>query len=92
MKLEIPAIARGRTEFILNTSYALLMKRTWNEEEIYIAMNFSSSKEQTLSLEGINAVILHDLETGEGKAIIQDGNGGKEIVLPPYAIVVMANE
>lgn len=52
---------------------------------MYIAMNFSASKEQTISLNVNGLTIAHDLEVEEGAAALD----GATLILPPYAIVIL---
>ena len=90
-KLQIPAIARGKTEFLYNNSNVCLMKREWEEDTIYIAINFSSAKPQTLALDDLDVSIIADLETGMEKAEILTDENGRYLQMPSYAIVIMAN-
>jgi hypothetical protein len=67
------------------------MKREWEEDTIYIAINFSSAKPQTLALENLDVSIIADLETGLEKAEILTDENGRYLQMPSYAIVIMAN-
>lgn len=85
IRLAEPAIARGENAYLHVDDWTCVMSRTLGEETVYIAMNFSASKEQTIALtvDGLN--IAHDLETDAGTATLQ----GTTLTLPPYAIVIL---
>ena len=85
VRLKHPAIARGENEYVHVDDWTCVMKRTLGEEQVYIAMNFSSSKPQTVALPAEELAIADDLETGAESAAID----GTTLALPPYAIVIL---
>ncbi len=85
IRLENPAIARGENKFILDDKWVCAMERTYGEETLVIAMNFSASKEKSVELPIENMQIAHDLEVGEGAAFLD----GSMLTLPPYGIVIL---
>ena len=84
-RLQHPAIARGENAYLHVDDWTCLMQRTLGEDTVYIAMNFSASKEQTITLPVSGVSIANDLETGDGAALLEGAN----LTLPPYAIVIL---
>lgn len=94
LKKQVPAIARGTHETMYQDSFLCLLRRDWQGESFYIAMNFSSTNPLELALPaGDDAyAILGDLETGDDRARLETGENETRVILPPYAIVVIANK
>ena len=91
MKKQVPAIARGAHATVYYDNFLCLLRRDWQSESVYIAMNFSSS--QTLSLdlpeELASPAILYDLETGSEACALDAAH--RSVCLPPYAVVVISH-
>ena len=89
LKKQIPAIARGAHETICNDDFLCLLRRDWEGESVYIAINFSPADTLTLPLsEAISQpVILGELSADGGACALE----GAEITLPPYTIAVLGN-
>ena len=84
-RLQHPAIARGENAYLHVDDWTCLLQRTLEGTTVYIAMNFSPSKEQTITLPVSGVSIANDLETGDGAAVLEGAN----LTLPPYAIVIL---
>ena len=91
MKRQFPAIARGERETVFADGFLCLLRRDWQGESVYIAMNFSSSQTLTLDLpEELDApAIGFDLETGDQSAALS--GDGRSVSLPPYAVAVIGH-
>ncbi|MBR4080613.1 MAG: hypothetical protein IKK21_02355 [Clostridia bacterium] len=85
VRLRHPAIARGDNTWIHVDDWTCVMQRTLGEDTLYIAMNFSSSKAQTIELPVDGLAIAEDVETGTEVAALT----GATLTLPPYAIVIL---
>jgi len=87
LKLEVPAIARGKSEFVLADNFQCVIKRVWNEQVCYIAINFSTTEameyacESGFSLAGSLTVSVDNVQTD-----------GETAVIPPYGIAVFTEE
>lgn len=87
LKLAVPAIARGKSEFVLEDSFQCVIKRVWNEQICYIAINFSTTEameyvcESGFSLAGSLTVSVDNVQTD-----------GETAVIPPYGIAVFTEE
>ena len=90
IKKQGPAIARGAHATLYPDNSLCLLRRTWQEERVYIAMNFSSSQTLTLALPGelASPEILFDLEVAGESASLSET--GENLSLPPYAIVIIS--
>ena len=85
LKKQFPAIARGAHETVYNDEYLCLLKRDWQGESIYIAINFSSTDALTLALpEAMN--LQSELTADDGACSLED----TELTLPPYTIAILA--
>lgn len=89
VKLDYPLIARGENSFIYSDGNVCVLKKELNGECLYVAMNFSASKTESVMLEINDLAICADLETGDEHAAVQEQDGKTCITLPPYAIIVM---
>lgn len=89
LKLSVPSIAWGENEFVYTDGDLCVMKRTWNGEESYIAVNFSSKATHTYELEAEGLTLAGQLDAFEEKAEVEMGASGAALTLPPYAVVVL---
>ncbi len=92
LKLEVPSIARGRNEWICEDDDFCVMKRTWEGEVCYIAINFSSSKsvQHQLEVEGLRLAGV--LDVGEEVSAAVTTERGCTLNLAPYGIAVLVVE
>ena len=92
LKKQVPAIARGEHTTVYSDDFLCLLRRDWQDEQVYIAMNFSPTDTLTLSLpeELANPVLLGELEAADGAALLDAENA--VISLPPYGIVVLGGQ
>ena len=88
-----PAIARGTVENFSpeDNSYVAVLRKTWQEEQIVIVMNFDSFA-QTVVLDG-SLGIQNGIQAGlyaqdVTKGASYDATSGS-ITLPPYSIVIL---
>ena len=91
LKKQIPAIARGAHTTVFNDEFLCLLRRDWQGEQVYIAINFSASETLDLTLpEELGApVILGELNASGDACLL--GAEHAAISLPPYAIAILAN-
>jgi len=89
VKLDYPIIARGDTEIVYAEGYVCVLKKTLDGENLYVAMNFSASKEQQLTLEASGVSIAAELETGDAKAVLEQQGEATVLTLPAYSIVLL---
>ena len=91
LKQQIPAIARGEHRTVYYDDFLCLLRRDWQGEQIYIAINFSPTETLTLTLPGeINhPVVLGELNANGGACLLNTAN--TSISLPPYAIAILKN-
>ena len=89
LKLAVPSIACGENEFVYSDDDLCVMKRTWNGEESYIAVNFSAKKTHTYELAIQGLTLAGQLDAFPEKASAEIGASGAAIILPPYAVVVL---
>ena len=89
LKLAVPSIARGENEFIYSDDDLCVMKRVWNGEESYIAVNFSAKTTHTheLQIEGLRLAGL--LNAFEEEASAEISASGASLTLPPYSFIVL---
>lgn len=87
LKKQVPAIARGAHETVSYDDFLCLLKRDWQDESVYIAINFSSTDTLSLSLPG--AMSIHGELAAAGGACSLSADG-VELTLPPYAIAILA--
>ena len=89
LKKQHPAIARGENEFISCEDDVLIMKRTWDEETCYVAINFSAKQEKTVALTLKNPVIAGQVNVSPAAGSISNIQDGPVLNIPPYGIVVL---
>ena len=88
MRLAYPAVAAGKNEWVASDTHTLLMRRFTEEESALVAVNFSAKEALSLEVPGAGYEIAFDLETGEGRAVLE----GQSLTLPPYGIAVLMKE
>ena len=89
LKLAVPSIARGSTEFVYSDSFLCVMKRTWESETSYVVINFSSAKTLAYRLDVPGLALAGTLLTGEEEAAVNLEENGADVTLPPYGICVL---
>ncbi len=83
-RLDYPAIAGGKNEFVYVNDDILLMRRTLEDKSCLIAMNFSPKAAGECPVPE-DAAIGTDIETGSETAVLTDSM----LTLPPYGIVIL---
>lgn len=90
LRAECPEIARGTIEVINSpVESGAILKKTYNGSSIYIAINFSSEKQQiTLNSElGVTKII--GKLSADGKSSAKIKSSGPQLTLAPYGILVL---
>lgn len=92
LKKQVPAIARGAHTTVSADKLSCLLRRDWQGEQVYIAINFSAADPLTLALpeEIGQPVLLGELDAAGG--VCELSADGASVVLPPYGIAVLAGE
>ncbi len=92
LKLSVPSIARGKNEFVYEDGSFCIMKRTWGEEESYIAINFSSKQpvEYRLDIPGLALAGALDVDVMQTSAAIDQE--GCTLSIAPYGILVLVRK
>ena len=89
LKKQFPAIARGEHETVYTDDFLCLLRRDWQGESIYIAMNFSPAETLSLPLpEEIAPLALLGELAADGGACLPEADGAA-ITLPPYTIAIL---
>ena len=92
LKKAAPSIAWGENEFIFSDDDFCVMKRTWNGEESYIAVNFSNKKTYTYELQIEGLKLAGQLDAfSDMPAAAEIGADAALLTLPPYAVIVLLN-
>jgi len=90
LKLAVPSAARGKNEFVYSDDDLCIMKRTWNDEESYIAINFSNKKTHTYSLAVGGLTYAGQLVAfSDSKASAEILPSEVILTLPPYAVIIL---
>ena len=89
LKKQVPSIAWGHNEFVLLEDDVCVMKRTWNGEESWIAVNFSAKKTHTCEVQADGLKLAGQLDAFEEKAAAEISVNGALLTLPSYAVVVL---
>ena len=86
LRLENPEIARGTCELIYQTEdeSCAVLKRSYNNSDVYVVMNFSTTLENAVDVSGYNAKVVGDLSVNE-TPYYQDG----KLVMPPQSILIL---
>jgi len=87
LKLKVPSIARGETEFVYSDSNLCVMKKVWEKETCYAVLNFSASKTCEYTLSAPALTLAGILDASEEKASCTLDENGAQIILPPFAAV-----
>ncbi len=90
LKKQFPAIAWGENEFVYSDDDLCVMKRTWNAQTCYIALNFSSKKAHEYELQEKGLSLGGWLCVSDEEVHIALTDDGASLLLPPYAMVVLA--
>lgn len=90
LKKQVPSIALGENEFVYLDGDVCVMKRTWNGEESYIAVNFSSKTPQngSVSFESDGFALAGALDVGEERSSATVNDGMASFTLAPYGVLV----
>ena len=89
LKLAVPSIARGKTEFVYNNSTLCVMKKTYESEISYIVLNFSASSTAQYRLDAANLKLAGVLDAVEENAVVEIDEAGASLTLPAFAVVVL---
>lgn len=90
LKKENPAIALGKTEFVCVEDDFCLLKRTWRQQECYVAINFSAKASCEYQLQAQGLRLAGQLDAFAQTAGVTFAPDGVWLVLPPCAIVILA--
>ena len=83
-----PEIAGGANRWVYAGDYAVIAERSEDGVSCLVAMNFSGSKTQTLTLDGLYT-LSDEVETGKEHADVLWQRGKTVLKLPPYAVCVL---
>ena len=86
-RLDYPAISTGANETLLAEGDLCLMRRSGEDGEYMIAMNFSAKESRTMEVP--DSTIAVDLEVGDGSAVLKERGESPALTLPPRAIAVL---
>lgn len=86
-RLDYPAISTGANETLLAEGDLCLMRRSGEDGEYMIAMNFSAKEPRTMEVP--DSTIAVDLEVGDGSAVLEERGESPALTLPPRAIAVL---
>lgn len=89
LRLDIPALANGRTEFLLAEGDLLLMRRTDGDAGCLIAINFSKDTPASCDLPAPCDVAGMLLTDAEQPSLSEDG---LNLTLPAYGIVILCEK
>ena len=89
LRLSVPALANGKTEFLQAEGDLLLMKRTDGEDVCLIAVNFSSADSIDCVLPAA-CDIVGALLVDDGFPVLSDD--GLTVTLPSYGIVILTEK
>lgn len=90
LKLEVPAIARGMTQIVLQTDTLCLLQRTWQDHSCWIAMNFSRNVTQEVAIPSGTLQMMGDLEVDDGHVSVVSFEDTTTVQLPGWAIAVFS--
>ena len=65
------------------------MKRIWNDEVYYIAINFSASETAAYTFDD-NLILAGELTVSDAACSVIQTDGGTSVELPPFAIAVLS--
>ena len=85
LKKQVPAIARGAHETVYYDDFICLLRRDWQGESAFIAINFSPDETLSLALPE-DMTVLGELNAAGGACALD----GASLTLPPYTIAILA--
>ena len=93
LKKQNASIALGENEFVYSDGDVCVMRRIWNGEESYIAVNFSSKtpKQGSIAFESDGFALAGCLDVGQERSTAAVDGKQASFVLAPYGILVFAN-
>lgn len=82
-----PSIRKGNIENLTESSPVGLMKKTFENETVYIAINFNKTNSEELDLSGLNLskINYEEINISNKKASLKN----KKITIPSYGIVII---
>lgn len=95
LKLQNPAFALGKNEFLYVDGEVCIMKRTWNDQECWIYVNFSATQTQSGSSKLVGNwkerpwTLAGTLDVGEESSLAEISGDEVRFELPPYGIIVL---
>lgn len=89
LKLDVPCIARGKTEILYSDANICTLRRVWEESVIYIVMNFSSKTEASYTLDVSGLAVAGILDVSDAKTEVSSSESGITLRLPPYGICIL---
>jgi len=96
LKRQNPAIALGKNEFVYTDGDVCVMKRTWNDQECWIFVNFSAKTPQSGSTsllgnqEAKPWTLAGTLDVGEESSRAEISGDEVRFELAPYGIILLA--
>ena len=81
-----PGLSLGETEAVWNNPYVCVLKKSWGDQIIYVVLNLSASKEQSILI-GEKAAVLDSLLLGSSSPSLENGT----LILPPYSMAVLSD-
>ena len=96
LKLQNPAIALGKNEFLYVDGEVCIMKRTWNDQECWIYVNFSATQTQSGSSKLVGNwkerpwTLAGTLDVGEESSQAEISGDEVRFELEPYGIVLVS--
>ena len=93
LKKQVPSIALGKNEFVYSDGDVCVIKRIWNEQESYIAVNFSSKTlyNGSVVVQGGPLKLAGALDVGEERSTGEVNGEVIRFELAPYGVVVFAD-
>ncbi|MDO4740847.1 MAG: alpha-amylase family glycosyl hydrolase [Eubacteriales bacterium] len=89
LKEKLPAIALGKNEFLYCDGEICVMRRTWNGQECYLAVNFSAKNTHAYTLEEEGLSFAGQLNAFAQEAEAELTADGAVITLPPYSVIAL---
>ena len=92
LKLRYPTIAAGKNEFVYSDENVIIMKRDYEGEICYIAINFSAKQEAIVHLQHTDLAVLGQLNPSGNVSGIDANASGASLTLSPYSIVILGKK
>jgi len=90
LRAECPEIARGTVEILQSPINSVaILKKTYNGSSIYIAINFSSEKQQLTLNSNLGITKTIGQLSVNGKSTAKIKSAGAQLTLAPYGILVL---